>query len=196
MPCYHSDHCALVAVIYAEGGEELKRYRRRMQQFPLSLPCGPRTQLDAGYKELLQHVVCSPPRERPANKWITDTTWKVVSYRVMLRRKGMLSQAAACNLRQKVKACLKADRLKQAATTALNVEGCLAAGEYIEAWCHLKGWYCLAEDRAPKPCPETLAKQTDERIQLYTAVPPPRGGQCGLTLTPPMSLMRPQRIQN
>ncbi len=31
MPRYHSDHRALVAVIYAEGGEELKRYRRRMQ---------------------------------------------------------------------------------------------------------------------------------------------------------------------
>ncbi len=31
----------------------------------------------------------------------------------------------------------------------------------------------MAEDRAPKPCPETLAAQTEERIQLYTAVPPP-----------------------
>jgi hypothetical protein len=173
MPCYHSDHSALVAVIYAEGGEELKRYCRRMQQFPLSLPRGPRTQLDSGYKELLQHVVCPPPRERPANKWITDATWKVVNYCAMLRRKGMISQAAARNLGQKIKACLKADCLTQAATTASNVEGCLAAGEYIEAWRYLKGWYRLAEDRAPKPCLETLAKQTEERIQLYTAVPPP-----------------------
>jgi hypothetical protein len=112
MPCYHSDHRALVAVIYAEGGEELKRYRRRTQRFPLSLPRGPRTQLDAGYEELLQHVVQPPPRERPANKWITDATWKVVNYRAMLRRKGMLSQAAARNLGQKIKACLKADCLK------------------------------------------------------------------------------------
>ncbi len=118
-------------------------------------------------------MVCPPPRARPPNKWITDATWKVVDYRAMLRRKGMLSQAAACNLGQKIKACLKADHLKRAATTASNVEGCLAAGEYIQAWCHLKGWYRLAEDRAPKPCPETLAKQTDKRIQLYTAVPPP-----------------------
>ncbi len=85
----------------------------------------------------------------------------------------MLSQTAARNLGQKIKVCLKADCLQCAATTASNVEGCLAAGEYIEAWRHLKGWYRSAEDRAPKPCPETLAKQTDERIQLYTAVPPP-----------------------
>ena len=85
----------------------------------------------------------------------------------------MLSQAAARNLGRKIKACLKADRLKQAATTALNVEGCLVAGDYIEAWRYLKGWYRSAEERAPKPCPETLAAQTEERIQLYTAVPPP-----------------------
>jgi hypothetical protein len=85
----------------------------------------------------------------------------------------MLSQAAARNLGQKIKECLKADRLQCAATTASNVEGCLAAGEYIEAWCYLKGWCCSAEDQAPKPCPEVLAKQTEERIQLYTALPPP-----------------------
>jgi hypothetical protein len=173
MPRYHSDHRALVAVIYAEGGGGLKGYRRQMQRFPLSLPCGPQTQLDAGYEELLQHMVCPPPRERPANKWISNATWKVVDYRAMLRRKGMLSQTVARNLGRKIKVCLKADRLQRAATTASNIEGCLAAGEYIEAWRHLKGWYCSAEDQAPKPCPETLAKQTDERIQLYTAVPPP-----------------------
>ncbi len=68
MHCYHSNHCALFAVIYAKGGEELKRYCCRMQQFPLSLPYGPRTQLDAGYEELLQHVVRPPPRERPSKK--------------------------------------------------------------------------------------------------------------------------------
>jgi hypothetical protein len=90
----------------------------------------------------------------------------------------MLSQAAARDLGWKIKACLKADRLKQAATTASNVEGCLAAGDYIEVWRYLKGWYRSAEEQAPKPCPETLAAQTEERIQLYTAVPP-RGGQCG-----------------
>jgi hypothetical protein len=128
MSCYHSNYCGLVAVIYAEGEEELRRYHRQMQRFPLSLPHGPRTQLDAGYKELLQHVVCPPSRERPTNKWITNTTWKAVNYRAMLQRKGILSQAAARNLGQKIKACLKADRLKRAATTASNVRGMPSSG--------------------------------------------------------------------
>ena len=119
-------------------------------------------------------MVLPSPRECPANKWITNATWKVINYRAMLRRRGMNSQAAARNLGRKIKACLQTDHLKRAATTASNFEGCLAAGEYIiKAWRYLKGWYCSAEERAPKPCPETLAKQTDERIQLYTAVPPP-----------------------
>ena len=121
-------------------------------------------------------MVCPPPSEHPANNWISDVTWKVVDYRALLRRKGMLSQAAARNLGRKIKACLKADCLKRAVTTASNVEGCLAAGDYIEVWRYLKGWYRSAEERAPKPCPETLAAQTEERIQLYTAVPPPRVG--------------------
>ncbi len=146
MPCYHSDHHTLVADIYAEGGEELKQYRCRMQRFPLSLSHGSRTQLDARYEELLKHKVCPLPRERPANKWITNPIWEVVNYRTMLQRKGMLSQAAACNLGRKIKACLKADCLKRAATTASNVEGCLVAGEYVEAWRYLKGWYHWAED--------------------------------------------------
>ena len=72
-----------------------------------------------------------------------------------------------------LKAQMKADRLLRAMTTALNVEGCLADGEYIEAWHHLKGWYCLVEDQAPMPCPETLAKQMEEQIDLYTARQPP-----------------------
>jgi hypothetical protein len=140
-----------------------------MQQFPLSLPRGPRAQLDAMYEELQRDVVCPPPRERPANKWITDEMWRIVDKRALLRRKGILSQAAARSLGREIGARLKADRLLRAATTASNVEGCLAAGEYIEAWRHLKGWYRSAEERAPTPCPETLAKQTQERIDLYAA---------------------------
>jgi hypothetical protein len=41
MPCHYSDHHALVAVIHAGGGEELKQYRQRTQLFPISLPHGP-----------------------------------------------------------------------------------------------------------------------------------------------------------
>ena len=147
----------------------MERYRKRMQQFPNSLPRGPRTQLDAAYEELQQDVGRPPPRERPANKWITDEMWKIVNKRALLRRKGILSQATARSLGREIKARLKVDRLLRATTTATNIEGCLGAGEFVEAWRHLKGWYRAAEDQPPKPCRETLAKQTQERIDLYAA---------------------------
>ncbi len=89
----------------------MKRYQKRMQQFPLSLPRGPRTQLDATYEELQWDVVRPPPRERPANKWITDKMWRIVDKRALLRWKGMLSQAAARLLGREIKARLKADCL-------------------------------------------------------------------------------------
>jgi hypothetical protein len=81
MPRYYSDHCALVAVIYAGGGGGgSKRYQQRVQQFPLSLPHGPHKQLDAEYQELLRDVVRPPIRECPANKWITADRWKLVDH--------------------------------------------------------------------------------------------------------------------
>ena len=42
-----------------------------------------------------------------------------------------------------------------------------------EAWICLKGWYAAAGDRPPKPCHETMAKQTAERVELYERVPLP-----------------------
>ncbi len=93
MPRHNSGHRALVTVIYARGGRELKRYQQRMQRFPISLPRGPCTQLDAEYEELQRDVVHPPLRERPANSWITATTWQLVDHRTMLRRKGMDASA-------------------------------------------------------------------------------------------------------
>jgi hypothetical protein len=173
----------LIAVIYAEGGGELKRYQRRTQRFPIYLPHGPRTQLDAEYKELQRDVVHPPLRERPANSWITPETWKPVNHRAMLHRKGMLSQAAARVLGWQVKVHLAANRHLRALNNALKIEGSLAAGEFVEAWRQLKGWYQFAEDQALKACPETLASQTAERVVLYTA-PPPMGWLLPINVTP------------
>jgi hypothetical protein len=90
----------------------------------------------------------------------------------MLRRKGMLSQTVARGLGRQVKAGLAADCLERAKNTVSTIKGCLAAGDFVEAWRNLKGWYRLVEDRALKDCPERLALQTVKRVELYTAVPP------------------------
>ena len=162
---------------------ELQWYRLRAQQFPLSLHRSPHKQLDAEYQELLRDVVRPPIRECPANTWITANMWKLVNHHSMLRRKGMLSQTALRGLGQQIKAQLTADCQMCATNAASNIEGCFAVGEFVEAWCYLKGWYCTAEDQAPKTCPEMLACQTAERVELYTAVTPP-GWEMRINVTP------------
>jgi hypothetical protein len=128
MPCYYSNHRALVAVIHAGGGEELKRYRRRMQRFPISLLRGPQKQLDAEFEELQRDVVSPPLRERPANSWITAETWKLVDHCAMLRRKGMLSQTAVHGLGRQVKAQLVTDCLERAKNTVWTIKVALQRG--------------------------------------------------------------------
>jgi hypothetical protein len=97
----------------------------------------------------------------------------------------MLSQTAARGLGRQVKVQLAADHIKRTKNTALMIEGCLAVGDFVEAWRrrNLKGWYCSVEDRAPKACPEMLASQTAERVELYTMVPPP-GWSMPINVTP------------
>ena len=51
--------------------------------------------------------------------------------------------------------------------------GHLAAGDPKEAWRCIQGWYRAVEDRAPKPCYESMSKQTAEREELYRKVSPP-----------------------
>ncbi len=85
----------------------------------------------------------------------------------------MLSQTASRGLGRQVKAQLATDCIKCAKNTASTIKGCLAVGDFVEAWHSFKGWYCLVEDQAPKACPEMLASQLAERVELYTTVPPP-----------------------
>jgi hypothetical protein len=172
MPSYYSNHRTLVAVIYAEGGGELKRYRQWTQRFLLSLPCSPQMQLDTEYEELQWDIVCPPVRERPANSWVTTKMLIIINCCASLHGGEKLSQSTARRLSWQVKACLAADRLLRTKNTASNIKGCLAAGDLVEAWHYLKGWYCLAEDQAPKACLEMLARQTAKWVKLYTVVPP------------------------
>ena len=68
---------------------------------------------------------------------------------------------------------LKVDRRQRAEDAAAEIEAHLAAGDLQEAWNVAKRWYRMAEDRAPKPCFESMEKQTEERAELYRKRVPP-----------------------
>jgi hypothetical protein len=170
--CHNSDHHTLVAKLHAGGGEEMKKYWRRYWHLPLRIPRGPRTELEGAYEELRLDVIPPPERERPANRWTLDKSWKVIDQQATLRRMGNLPPAATRRIGCEIKSSLAADCKQRAANAASTVESHLSNGAVKEAWRALKGWYRAAEDRPPPACPETMAKQTAERVELYARAPP------------------------
>jgi hypothetical protein len=67
---------------------------------------------------------------------------------------------------------LAADRKQRAADAASTVESHLSTSAMKEAWRALKGWYRSVEDRPPPACPETMVRQTAEKVELYARAPP------------------------
>jgi hypothetical protein len=111
-------------------------------------------------------------REHPANQWILDKTWAAIDKRATLRRQGHLTTCVARRMGRKIKSFLAADRKQRATNAASTVKRHLSNGAVKEAWCAFKGWYRSAEDQPPPACPETMAKQMAERVELYVKVPP------------------------
>jgi hypothetical protein len=89
-----------------------------------------------------------------------------------LRQAGQLNQHRSCVIGRQIKAVLASNCKQCAATVGDKMEGLMAAGDLKEAWCCLKGWYSMVEDRAPKASHDTLVHQTEERIALYASVQP------------------------
>ena len=169
----NSDHRAIIAEVYSDRPKKLKAYRRGRQRFPMRIPkVGPRNKMEAAFEELQSNCIKPPPRQAKSNAWISEETWQIIDHRATLRRMGRLSRANTRRLGRKVKASLQKDRQKRAATAASAIEGHLDSGELQEAWRCLKGWYATASDKAPKPCYESMVKQTKKRAELYRKVPP------------------------
>jgi hypothetical protein len=89
-----------------------------------------------------------------------------------MHRKGHLTTYYARWMGHKIKSLLAADCKQRAANAASTVESHLSNGAMKEAWRALKGWYRSAEEQPPPTCPETMVKQTVERMDLSQGLPP------------------------
>ena len=47
------------------------------------------------------------------------------------------------------------------------IEAELAKGDVQEAFRLLKGWYQAASDTVSRPCPQMMARQMEEQVELY-----------------------------
>ena len=115
-PRYHdSDHRAIVAQIYSGCGRDMQQYRRNRQRFPLTLPrIGPRTELESLFEELQSDCEALPVHDRPANAWISQSTWTLVDRCASMRKSGALSQQYSRILGRRIRQSLKADRALRA----------------------------------------------------------------------------------
>jgi hypothetical protein len=132
-------------------------------------------ELESAFNDLQLGCDPPPPRERPANKWISDATWLLIDQRAHLHKSGKLCQRQAHCLGRQIKAALRGDRRQRAANVASEIEGLLSTNQTKEAWRCLKGWYRSATNQPPKPCHLTMTCLTTKRTELYEKVPTPGG---------------------
>ena len=68
---------------------------------------------------------------------------------------------------------LKDEHITRTKKVGQSIEAELRGGDVQEAFRLLKGWYHAATKVEARPCPQTMERQTKERIALYTRRTPP-----------------------
>jgi hypothetical protein len=119
------------------------------------------------FGKLRKTCVDGERKKRKHGGWILPATWQLIKHCLMLRRSGHLCQVGGRRLTRRIRASLKQDWVVRAADVGSTIEAKLAGGNVQEAFCHLKGWYCMAMDMQAKPCFQTMERQTSEQVDLY-----------------------------
>jgi hypothetical protein len=143
-------------------------YRKKRQDCPLKLP--PAEQQDnlmLAFKAL--KATCKEPTTTKPQwrDWMHEDTWLVIKRRTSLRRAGRLWQLEGRRMQRAIYAALTRDRAARTAEVGELILAKLAEGNVHEAFRHLKGWSREASETQAKPCPQTMVRQTAERVELY-----------------------------
>jgi hypothetical protein len=75
--------------------------------------------------------------------------------------------AEARQTKHLILASLRNDRVAGTKGIGNTIKGELAKGGVQEAFCLLKGWYRAASDTVVRPCPQMMARQTEEQVEFY-----------------------------
>ena len=59
-------------------------------------------------------------------------------------------------MKQEISGGIKADKRRLTAKVGERIAAELEAGDVQEAFCHLKGWYCVASETQLAPCPQMM----------------------------------------
>ncbi len=145
----------------------LKSYQTDQQRFPLKLSQGEETEQTKKFSclvaECLKPKLCKWHR----NDWISDKLWALVGKRTALRQVRKLSHAEGRWTKRFIWASLHDNRAACTKGVGDMIEAELAKGDVQESFCLLKGWYQAASETMVHPCPQTMARQTEEGVELY-----------------------------
>ena len=109
-----------------------------------------------------------PKSKRQKGKdWVSKSTWALIAKRASLLQSGRCNQAAARRMKHDIHGALKADKQRLTADVGEKIVAELESGNVKAAFCHLKGWYRAASETQAAPYPQTMERQTDERVALY-----------------------------
>jgi hypothetical protein len=173
-PWFHDlDHWVVVATFWGGSAHRLKSYQRNQQRFPLKLSQGEETEHTKTFSRLVAECVKPELRKRHVNNWISDKTWALVGQWTALQQVGKLSRAEGRWTKRLIWASLCNDRAARTKGIGDAIEAELAKGEVQEALRLLKGWYWVASETVAHPCPQTMARQTEDRVELYRRRDPP-----------------------
>jgi hypothetical protein len=167
-PLFHdSDHRAVVATFWGGRARRFKTYQRDQQRFPLKLSQGEETEHTKTFSHLVAERVKPELRKQHGNDWISDKTWALVGQQTALQQVGKLLHAEGRQTTCLIWASLCNNRAARTKGIGNAIEAELAKGGAQEAFRLLKGWYRVASETVACPCPQTMAGQMDDRVELY-----------------------------
>ena len=146
----------------------MKEYRQMRQKFPLQLPAEVEQDRDTKAFTALASMCEEPETQRAKGKdWMGAATWKLIAKLASLLQSGRCNQAAARRMKREINGAIKVDKQRLTAEVGDQIVAELNEGRVHEAFRHLRGWYRAASETQSAPCPQTMARQTRERMELY-----------------------------
>jgi hypothetical protein len=112
---------------------------------------------------------CIKPKlhKRQGNDWISDKTWALVGQQTALQRVGKMLRTEGRWTKLLIWASLHDNRAARTKGIGKAIKAELEKGDVQEAFRLLKGWYQAASETVLCPCPQTMAQQTEEWVELY-----------------------------
>ena len=146
---------------------QLRAYKQQREQLPIKLTAWLHDEQTEMFSGLLAQCAKPTITRRERKEWVSEDMWRQVAKQTSMPHSSQIGQAAARRMKREIAALFKQEKLQHTAEVGDQITANLESGNVQEAFWHLKGWYCTAEEVQAWPCPQTMERQTRDCIELY-----------------------------